>query len=137
MINSKEAYLLSSLDGKYAGQTALIAGAGPSLADNISYIQANRNKLIILAVNKAVKFLLQNGITPDFVVALDARNMNATLGGLENQLGRANCIFDIRTDKGIYQVYCIEHYKNSEYRNEICHNKLPLMPALIRLCFHS
>ncbi len=102
MINSKEAYLLSSLDGKYAGQTALIAGAGPSLADNISYIQANRNKLIILAVNKAVKFLLQNGITPDFVVALDARNMNATLGGLENQLGRANCIFDIRTDKEVF-----------------------------------
>ena len=98
---NREMYKLSDLTGRYKGQTALIAGAGPSLADNITNIQANRNKYIILAVNKAVRFLIQNGITPDFVVALDARNMDTTLGGLEDKLVRANCIMDLRTDTSV------------------------------------
>ena len=100
----KDVYLLSDLDNKYRGQTALIAGAGPSLADNIENIQTNRNKFVIFAVNKTVKYLLQNGITPDYIVALDAKNMSRTLGGLENLLGRANCIMDLRTDKDILNI---------------------------------
>ncbi len=96
-----KAYLLSDLAGKYFGQTALIAGAGPSLSDNIEKIQHNRDKFVIFAVNKTVKYLLQNGITPDFVVCLDARNMNKTLGGLENNFTHVNAIVDIRTDKEI------------------------------------
>lgn len=101
-INSDtKGYLLSDLAGKYSGQTALIAGAGPSLSDNIENIQHNRDKFVIFAVNKTVKFLLQNGITPDFVVCLDARNMEKTLGGLESHFERVNAIVDIRTDKNI------------------------------------
>lgn len=97
----KKVCALSDLYNKYAGQTAVIAGAGPSLSDNIANLQANRDKFIIFAVNKSVKFLLRNGITPDFVVALDARNMDATLGGLEEYFSRVNCIFDLRTDKSV------------------------------------
>lgn len=96
-----KAYLLTDLAGKYSGQTALIAGAGPSLSDNIENIQLNRDKFVIFAVNKTVQYLLQNGITPDFVVCLDARNMNKTLGGLENNFAHVNAIVDIRTDKEI------------------------------------
>lgn len=100
-INNQNSYLLSDLEDKFAGQTALIVGAGPSLNDNIAKIQANRNKFVIFAVNKVVKYLLQNGITPDFVVALDANNMEKTLSGLEASLSRANCIIDIRTDSAV------------------------------------
>lgn len=100
-VNNGTAYKLSDLEGKFIGQTALIAGAGPSLNDNISKIQANRNKFVIFAVNKAVKYLIQNGITPDFVVCLDAKNMTKTLGGYNEQLSKANCIMDIRSDKAI------------------------------------
>ena len=102
LFKNREMYKLSDLYGKYKGQTAIIAGAGPSLADNIGNIQANRNKYIIFAVNKAVKFLLLNGITPDYVVALDAKNMDKTLGGLEEKLGRVNCIADLRTDTAVF-----------------------------------
>lgn len=98
-VNNNDAFLLSDLENKFLGQTALIAGAGPSLDDNIEKIQANRNKFVIFAVNKSVKYLIQNGITPDFVVCLDARNMNKTLGGLEECLKDSNAIIDIRTDK--------------------------------------
>ena len=94
-------YILSDLEGKFIGQTALIAAAGPSLNDNINHIQANLDKFVILAVNKCVKYLLQNGITPDFIVCLDAKNMDRTLGGLEGFLGNINCIMDIRTDSSL------------------------------------
>ncbi len=100
-INSTNMYKLSDLEGKFSGQTALIAGAGPSLRDNIKYIQENRNHFIIFGVNKALKYLLQNGIVPDFVVCLDAYNMEQTIGGTEEQLARVNCIMDIRADRTI------------------------------------
>lgn len=103
-VNNGTAYKLSDLEGRFIGQTALIAGAGPSLNDNISKIQANRNKFVIFAVNKSVKYLLQNGIIPDFVVCLDAKNMVKTLGGLSGQLAKSNCIMDIRSDKAIINL---------------------------------
>lgn len=97
-VNKFNIYKLSDLESKFAGQTALIAGAGPSLNDNIEHIQANRNNFIIFCVNKALKYLLQNGIIPDFVVCLDASNMKNTVGDVGSQLERINCIMDIRTD---------------------------------------
>lgn len=100
-VNNGSMYALSELENKFKGQTALIAGAGPSLEDNITKIQENRDKLVIFAVNKVVKYLFQNGITPDFIVGLDASNMDKTLGGMESTLSRSNCIMDIRTDSAI------------------------------------
>lgn len=101
VVNNSPMYLLSDLENKFTGQTALIAGAGPSLSENISKIQAKRDKFVVFAVNKSVKYLLQNGITPDFVVGLDAGNMDKTLGGLEGYFANSNCIMDIRTDSTI------------------------------------
>lgn len=97
-INNENCYLLSDLNNKFNGQTALIAGAGPSLSDNISNIQKNRDKFVIFAVNKVAKYLVQNGITPDYIVALDAKNMDKTLGDLTGCLSRTDCIMDIRSD---------------------------------------
>ena len=111
-INNRGVKLLSDLEGKYIGQTALIAGAGPSLADNIEDIKANRNKIIILAVNKAAGYLIENSITPDFVISLDAKNMDTTLGGLESRFGMVNCIFDIRTDSHILSKGFKDYYVN-------------------------
>ena len=48
-------YLLSDLENKYSGKTALILGAGPSLNDNIDKIKAKRESFVIFAVNKVVK----------------------------------------------------------------------------------
>lgn len=100
-INSTNAYRLSDLESKFIGQTALIAGAGPSLADNLHNIKNNRDKFVIFAVNKTVQYLLQNDIIPDFVVCLDAGNIDRTLGGMENNYNNINAIADIRSDKAI------------------------------------
>ena len=100
--NKKEVYLLSDLNGKFNLQTALIVGAGPSLNENIDKIKANRNKFVIFAVNKIARYLIQKGIIPDFIVCLDARNMDKTLGGLESFLNNINCIMDSRADSSVH-----------------------------------
>ncbi len=102
-INNGQMYLLSDLEHKFIGQTALIVAAGPSLNDNIAKIQANRNNFVVIAVNKVVKYLVQNGIIPDFVVCLDAQYVGKTLDGLESHLSRSNCITDIRSDASLTQ----------------------------------
>lgn len=98
-IRDKNGYLLSDLEDKFVGQKALIVASGPSLADNILKIKENRNKFVIFAVNKSVRYLIENDIVPDFVVCLDAHNMEKTIGGLNESLINTNCIMDIRTDK--------------------------------------
>ena len=97
-INNKSMYKLSDLEGKFSGQTAIVAGAGPSLKDNIEKIKKDRNKFILFAVNKAVGYLLDNDVVPDFVVCLDALNMERTIGNYSSRLVNTNCIADIRTD---------------------------------------
>ncbi|MCQ2739921.1 MAG: DUF115 domain-containing protein [bacterium] len=101
-VNDGELYLASDLENKFLGQTALIIGAGPSLSENIEKIKAQRNKFVIFAVNKIVKYLVQNGIIPDFAVCLDAQYISETLDIDEVTLSKINCIADIRSD---YQTY--------------------------------
>lgn len=97
-INNSNAYLFSSLKNKFAGKTALIIAAGPSLNENIEKIKQNRDKFVIFAVNKVLKVLQENEIIPDFAVCLDASNVNNTLLGLEDFLAKINCITDLKSD---------------------------------------
>ena len=97
-INSGDFYKLSDLEGKFFGQTALILAAGPSLAENFEKIKANREKYVIFAVNKVLRTVLANGITPDFVVGLDAEYISATMAGLEEYLPKMSYITDLRAD---------------------------------------
>ncbi len=101
-INNGTCFKLSDLEDKFIGQTALIVGAGPSLADNIDRIKAHRSRFVIFAANKAIKYLEQNGIVPDFVVCLDAGNMDKTLDVDPQYLSRINCLMDLRADSSIF-----------------------------------
>ena len=101
-INENNAYLLSDLENKFVGKTALITGAGPSLADNIENIKANRDKFIIFALNKNANYLYKEGIIPDFIVCLDAENMDRTLSDLSDLLSNTNAIIDVRTDSAVF-----------------------------------
>ncbi len=101
IINNTQAFLLSNLEEKFTGQTALILAAGPSLNENIEKIKANRDKYVIFAVNKVLRVLEHNNIIPDFVVCLDANQINATLTGLEEFCSKTNCIMDLKSDSDI------------------------------------
>ncbi len=100
-INGGKAYKLSDLDGKFVGQAALVAAAGPSLTENMPFIRANREKFVVFAVNKALKLLIDNGITPDFAVCTDARFVDKTLKDLDASLPNINCIMNINSDSSI------------------------------------
>ena len=45
-----------------------------------------------------MRVLESNGITPDFVVCLDAANVDKTLTGLEDFCVKINCIMDLKSD---------------------------------------
>lgn len=70
-LNSINARPLSVLKGLFKDKNALILAAGPSLKDNIEKIKEQRKDFVIFAVNKIFKYLIENGIEPDFVVVAD------------------------------------------------------------------
>jgi hypothetical protein len=50
----------------------IIVAAGPSLDKNISTLKLAKGKSIIMATDRALDYLFQHGIEPDFIVTLDA-----------------------------------------------------------------
>ena len=109
-VNSSSVCRLSDLEGSFTGQTALILAAGPSLAENIEIIKANRDKFVIFAVNKVLRTLEANGIVPDFAVCMDACYINATLTGLEDFCSKINCISDLKSDSQILNKNFKRHF---------------------------
>jgi len=63
---------ISHLFGKLKGIPALIVSAGPSLDKNCRWIKVAKSSMVVICVDTALKTLLRNGITPHFVVSLDA-----------------------------------------------------------------
>lgn len=52
--------------------TILVAAAGPTLSDNYEWIADQRRKYPLIAVDAALKPLVETGIHPDIVVTIDA-----------------------------------------------------------------
>lgn len=63
---------------KDEGRTAVVVCGAPSMRDHVSDIRFHkRHGARIVSVNNAWRFLVENGITPDVHVMLDARPENA------------------------------------------------------------
>ena len=54
----------------------LVTGAGESLENSIEFIKKQRHFFKILAVDTSISVLLENGIEPDYVIAVDAQIYN-------------------------------------------------------------
>lgn len=54
----------------------LVTGAGESLEKSIMFIKKNRRFLKILSVDTSVSTLVENGIEPDYIIAVDAQIYN-------------------------------------------------------------
>jgi SAM-dependent methyltransferase len=68
---------VSSLNDLFAGVPAVVVGAGPSLDRNIAGIQTYRDRVLVVAVDTALRPLLAAGVQPDLVVAVDPSEANA------------------------------------------------------------
>ena len=63
---------IDELHQKHKGQTVIIIAFGPSLMKNIDVLFALREKYIIIAVDRAIGYLFEHGIRPDYYVTCDA-----------------------------------------------------------------
>ena len=62
---------------KFKNVPAIVAAAGPSLTDSISFIHENSNRALIIAVDTSWRILRKAGITPHFCVSVDPQLINA------------------------------------------------------------
>lgn len=61
----------STLKGQFTTETCVLLAGGPSLDENIEWLKQNHQHVVIMAVSRIAKKLLQVGITPDIVVSVD------------------------------------------------------------------
>lgn len=66
-----------ALYGILPGRTAVVVGAGPSLDRNIGALARDRDRVLVIAVDTALRRLENAGIVPDIAVAVDANAANA------------------------------------------------------------
>ncbi len=58
------------------GCTAVLLAGGPSLNDSLPWIRRHRNQLLVIAVARIARQLLQEGIAPDIVAAIDPHEVS-------------------------------------------------------------
>jgi tetratricopeptide (TPR) repeat protein len=59
------------LKGVFAGATAVLLGGGPSLPRLFPWIRAHRDQILLMAVSRICRQLLEAAIQPDIVVSID------------------------------------------------------------------
>ena len=131
IMNYPKSRNFQSLENKFEGKTALIAAAGPSLLNDIKTIKKNRNKFLLIAVNKALNILLENDIKPDFTVFNDSINVKPYVEGIKDEIKDLNLILESRANEHAYSleakskfVYFTENHCFNEFLQEISDGKL-------------
>ena len=66
--------LLTDYKDLYKDKPAIIVSAGPSLHKNIETIKKYQKHALIFCVGTALRTLIENGITPDFVNVIESNN---------------------------------------------------------------
>lgn len=66
---------LEELAGAFQGKPAIIVAAGPSLDKNIHEIANAQENAIIISADTALPTLLKQGVVPDFVTAIDYKEL--------------------------------------------------------------
>lgn len=66
----------SLLKGLYKGKTAILLAGGPSLDEALPWVRAHRDRLLVLAVSRISKRLLEVGVEPDFVFSVDPTDLS-------------------------------------------------------------
>ncbi len=67
------------LKNSFQGKTAVVLAGGPSLDEFLPWVRKNRKNLLVIAVARISKSLLQANIQPDICVAVDPYHMTVYL----------------------------------------------------------
>lgn len=93
-----ESIALNVLKDSFKGKPAIILSAGPSLANDVEVIKENRKKYVVIAAAKALTYLLDNSIKPDFTVFTDEEYFEAIIEGKAEEIKDLNFVLDFRSD---------------------------------------
>lgn len=63
--------IVQDLMGQFKGFPAILVAGGPSLDKNIQFLKEVKDNALILAVDSVLPALVSNGISPDFMTAID------------------------------------------------------------------
>ena len=64
------------LKARYKNETVIILAGGPSLVDALAWVKQHREKIVVFAVARIAKQLLDAKIEPDFVFAVDPTDIS-------------------------------------------------------------
>ena len=70
-----DSYTINDVKDKFKGFTAIIVSAGPSLEKNIHNLKNLKDNAIIICGNRTLKPLMEKGITPHFMCAVDCNDI--------------------------------------------------------------
>lgn len=115
----------------------LVTGAGESIESSIKFIKEKRNFIKILAVDTSVSVLVENGIQPDYIIAVDAQIYNF-YDFMEVKNSKIPLFFDITGYTGIPSVMkgslypFVSNFADTKLLKRLDdHNLLPVkLPAL-------
>ncbi len=65
-----------TLVGAFTGKTAIILAGGPSLREALPWVRENRNRVLIIAVSRISRILLDEGITPHIIASVDPQKIS-------------------------------------------------------------
>ena len=74
---------IAEFRNRFAGQTAVVVSAGPSLDRNIETIKKYRENIFLIVVGTAIKTLYKHGIKPDFLCLIEAYDSSKQIQGLD------------------------------------------------------
>ncbi|MFP4294192.1 MAG: 6-hydroxymethylpterin diphosphokinase MptE-like protein [Halothiobacillaceae bacterium] len=66
----------ATLKDRHKGQNALLLAGGPSLDKILPWVKENRAQLILIAVSRISRRLVEVGISPDYVVSVDPHDVS-------------------------------------------------------------
>jgi hypothetical protein len=95
----------AALFGRFVGTPAIIVSAGPSLDQNMEALRDVGDSAMVIAVDTALRPLLEAGIEPHLVVAVDPSEINARHLQKLPRMSRAWLVAEGSVDPGAFEEF--------------------------------
>jgi len=96
----------------FSGKTAVLLGGGPSLDTFLPWLNKNRDRVVVLAVSRISRRLIEVGLSPDFVFSVDPQQISF-------EVSREMLNFDQRTV--FINSYHVSPPLLSQWRGKSCY----------------
>ena len=101
-VGDLDKYGVGYLEGTNVGKTAYLVGAGPSLKYNVNEIPKDGK---IFTSGHSVKYLLKNGVKPDYVGIVDAYDRQAEWCDIGDESKDITLLMDINCTPKMFKVW--------------------------------